>query len=268
MVGSATILELQDGVARLLRSGPGGERTCEREIPVGALLDWLAERAVAARGFETHLLAPGTRYIRALGRKTVLVLEEPPRRRRVIWVNGGDNPGLPEDASIPRWLAFPYVVIVLSFEDGEGDGYHQLYYRTTPLDSLDAPLLHANLLNVTTGRDSPAHWLCLGQEPLASLDWPEKVQQALHTLWATPFNFDFEVPRGSGFTRLRTLDPRIVSGAVWERASEVDPLFPLQVNWPPAGLTLREAVAESLASIRPPVFPRDVESVADAVYRL
>jgi hypothetical protein len=265
---TGALIELRSDVARLLRVRADGERVCEREVSLSALLGWLAARAVAATGCETPLLVPGTRAVHRLGDKTVVVIEQPPQRRRVVWANAGEDASLPEDAPVPRWLAFPYVVILLSFENGEADGYHQLYYRVAPLDTLDAPLQQANLLNVTTGRGSPAHWLCIGQAPLQQLDWPTRLERALESLWDAPFNLDFEVPRGSGYTRLRRIDPRIASAAAWEEASRADPLFPLHVAWPSAGLTLREAVAESLASTARPRFPDDLASLADALYRV
>jgi hypothetical protein len=262
------IIELLDGRARLLRVGPTGDRTCERELSLPALLAWLADRAVAAAGYQTPLVIPGARHVAVLGAKTVIVVEQAPRVQRVQWINAGDDPSLPEDAFVDRLLAFPYIIFILSYEDGEPDGYHQLYYRTRPLDRLDAPLLQANLLNVTQGRDSRAHWLCLGQNPAGDLPWPARMEQALQSFWGTPFNLDFEVPRGSGFTRLRTLDPRIASAKQWEAASRLDPLFPLTIPWPEAGLTLEEAVQESLASIRPPAFPTSLQGLADAMYRI
>jgi hypothetical protein len=90
----------------------------------------------------------------------------------------------------------------------------------------------------------------------------------LRSFWETPFTMDFEVPRGSDFTRSRDLDPRIGSVTQWEQASAADPLFPLAVAWPDTGLTLAEAVAESLSSVAPPRFPTSVQELADVLYRL
>jgi hypothetical protein len=94
------------------------------------------------------------------------------------------------------------------------------------------------------------------------------VASALRSFWDTPFTMDFEVPRGSDFTRSRDLDARISSVAHWEQASVANPLFPLSVAWPDTGLTLQEAVAESLLSAPPPRFPASVEELADILYRI
>lgn len=256
------MLEASDDTIRLLAGDSRDGSRCAREVPLAGLLTWLSSRAVEASGFQTPLLAPGTRFFQTRGDHTVAVVEQPPQIRSVQWVNEA------QDGFEPRRLAFPFLVFVFSFEGGELDAYQQLYYRTAPLDGLDAPLLHANLLNVTCGSDSPAHWLCLGHEPVAELAWPAKLAAALDNFWTAGFNYDLEVPRGSGFTRLRHLDPRVSSVESWEAASRENPSFPLSIDWPEAGLTLRQAVDESMCWTRAPVFPSSFQELADALYRV
>jgi hypothetical protein len=259
------LIELRGDTARCLQAGV---EDSQRTVSLQALLDWLAQRATESSGYETPLLPPGTRLVKQRGRKTAVVVEQPPQVRTVEWINDGEDPSLAPDAFVARRFAFPYLVFVLSFDEGELDGYQQLYYRAAPLDGLDAPLLQANLLNVTIGGDSPANWLCLGRQPVAELEWPARVETALRSFWATPFNLDFEAPRGSGFTRLRSLDPRVSSAAAWESASAEDPLFPLAIEWPPARLTLGEAVEETLRTAARPPYPASLAELVDVFYRL
>jgi len=259
------LIELRRDRARCFQSGV--EHT-DRTVSIESLLGWLRRRATDAAGFETPLLIPGTRLVKQLGHRTAIVVEQPPQVRTVDWINDGEDPSLPTDAYVRRRFAFPYLVFVLSFDDAELDGYQLRVYVTSPLASLESPLLEANMLNVTTGRDSPASWLCIGRQEVAALDWPDKVESALRSFWATPFNLDFEAPRGSGYTRLRSLDPRVRSAVAWEQASLDDPLFPLSVPWPAAGLSLAEAVEETLRMAVPAQFPTKLQDIVDAIYRL
>lgn len=256
------VLEARGEYIRLLSVDGAEELTCTRQVPIKAFLRTLADRAVSAAGLQTPLLAPGTRLVSTRGTKTVVVVEQAPQVRPVRWINDTD------DGYEIRRLAFPFLVFIFSFDSGELDAYQQLYYRVEPLDRLDAPLRQANLLNVTVASDGPAHWLCLGHQPTAELEWPHRVEAALENFWSATFNRDFEVPRGSGFTRLAGLDPRICSVEAWEAASRVDPLFPLKIDWPAAEVTLGQAIIESMAWNSPPMFPDNLAGLADTLYRV
>ena len=80
----------------------------------------------------------GTRFIYRDGNKTVIVIEQPPQVRTVDL--GGQR----------QHLAFPYVVFVMGFNNGQWDGICQAAVRTKPLTSLDDELSVLNLPNIST----------------------------------------------------------------------------------------------------------------------
>lgn len=242
-------------------------RRLDRRVAVDHFVDEIARLAREVRGERTPLLAPGVLYFEQRGPKTVVVVQQPPQVRRVRWIADPDSTTAAEEYR-ERALAFPYVVIVLSFDGASLDGRGQLYYRAEPLNSLEDELLQPNLLNVTQGNDTPHCWLCLGRLEMGSLSWSDRIARSLEFLWQSGFNYDFEVPRGSCFTRARDLDPRIATVEAWERTSREHPLFPLEIPWPATGVTLAGAVAASLQGATRLTLPRSGQDLADLLYRL
>ncbi|MEK7217288.1 MAG: hypothetical protein AAB289_17020 [Chloroflexota bacterium] len=250
-----------------LYRGSAATPTLERAVPLPRFLESLAE-ATRREGIETPLLPVGTRLWRQRGDHTTVVVEQAPQMRRVQWVNDGERPELAWEAYIERTLAFQYTVFVFSFDQGVLDGRQQLYYRNQPLVSLQDGLLMPNLLNVTVGGDSPACWACLGKPNAEAVSWGERISAAVAGFWSAGFNHDFDVPRGSCFSKLTHLDPRIETVAAWELASLADPLFPLTLPWPPAGMTLVQAVDAAGWERDPEPGPVSLEDLGDLIYRL
>ena len=260
------LIEIEGEEVRLYLDG-AGERRLDRRVGVERLVDAIARMDREVRGERTPLLAPGVLYFEQRGPKTVVVVQQPPRVRRVRWIADPDSTSAAEEYR-ERALAFPYVVILLSFDGAGLDGRGQLYYRAEPLGSLEDELLQPNLLNVTQGNDTPHCWLCLGRLDMQDLPWSERIGRSLEFLWQSGFNYDFEVPRGSCFTRARDLDPRIATVEEWERSSCANPLFSLEVPWPAIGVTLAGAVAASLQGAPRLTLPRSSQDLADLLYRL
>jgi hypothetical protein len=94
----------------------------------------------------------------------------------------------------------------------------------------------------------------------------EAVPALIEFFWSTGFNQDIA---NSAFGRARERDPRFASLEAWEGASRENSLFPLEVDWEPAGrdlpglwaecLELHGETAEAIAS---------AEELADILYRL
>lgn len=252
--------------AELYRLG-GDALALERAAPLRGFLESLA---VATRkgGFETPLLPVGVRLWRHRGDHTTVVVEQAPQLRRVQWVNDGEAPELPWEAYVERTLAFPYIVFVFSFDHEVLDGRQQLYYCNAPLASLEDDLLMPNLLNVTVGGDSPVCWACLGKPNAAAVGWGERISGAVAGFWSAGFNHDFDVPRGSCFSKLTGLDPRVETVAAWERASLADPLFPLAIAWPPAGVSLADAIEAAGWERDIEHGPETLADLGDIIYRL
>ena len=151
-------------------------------------------------------------------------------------------------------LAFPFVVVVLIFRGGRLTGHQQCFFRTAPLEKLDDNLLLPNLFNVANGHGQPC-WLCLAnlKRDLAPLSWNEKICVIRKHLWGASFNRSSEVHEGNSYWQtMRGVDDRVASLDAWERATQADPFFPLQVNWKPSGTTIGEVIESMLVMVAPP----------------
>jgi hypothetical protein len=165
-------------------------------------------------------------------------------------------------------LAFPYVLYLLTFYRGDFEEM-KMFYRAGQLGALADPLYHTNLPNV---RGEPGHYgsqrVCLRYRPemLEGVALTQAVPDLIEFFWSTGFNQDIA---GSAFERARDRDPRVASFAAWEAASRESPLFPLEVDWEPAGRNLPGLWQECLKLHGETPEPiKTADEVADILYRL
>lgn len=210
------------------------------------------------------VLPAGTRWLCRRKDLMLLVVEHPPQSRS-LQVSGGKKGE--QDYHAYR-LAFPYIIYLLTFYRGDFEEM-KMFYRTSPLISLEDTLYHTNLPNV---RGEPGHYgsqrVCLRYRPemLEGVPLCEAVPALIEFFWSTGFNQDIA---GSAFERALTRDRRIGSFLSWEVATQEDPLFPLKVDWEPAERTLGGLWAECLklhGETDQPV--KTADEVADILYRL
>lgn len=250
-------IEIEGGVVRLLRHGhPKGEPP-DRQVSLDAFLQALLD---ATGGFRLLPLLPvGTRFILGRGPDLLIAVEQPPQVRHFTW-----RPGGAEGAA--RALAFPYVVYLLLFHQGTFEEM-RIYYRPAPLTSDTDPLYLPNLWNVSA-TDTPMAKCraCLqGRPPFDESTPAAQVQSVIEFFWGTGFNRAIDE---SCFLRAAKRDSRVATLEAWERASQRDPLFPLEVDWEPAGMGLRET-AEGLMTWRGiPTAIEDAVDLADLIYRV
>ena len=207
------------------------------------------------------VLPRGVRLLRERGDATALAVEVPPQLRTVRWL-ADDSPAPygPKARYRERFLAFPYLVLLVVFRSGELTGAQQLYYRTEPLDRGEELLL-PNLYNVAEGYGLRC-WLCLANlSGLSELAWPAKVDRILeHVFWAS-FNQSSEVHEGNSYWgSMQGIDPRLASLDAWEEASRADRRFALSVPWKPAGTTASAELEGMLGAV---VQARPLRSAAD-----
>ena len=113
-----------------------------------------------------------------------------------------------------------------------------MFFRNSSLSSPTDTLYHTNLPNV---RGEPGHYgsqrVCLRYRPemLEGVPLAEAVPALIEFFWSTGFNQDIA---NSAFGRAQARDPRFASLEAWEAASRENPLFPLEVDWEPAGRDL------------------------------
>lgn len=255
-------IEIEGGQASLYRRTPQGPPILERRVPLPDLAREIT--AFGRRRDDAFFLPTGVRFVRCEGALTILAVEQPPQVRRLLWSEAGGGMGEYE----PRRLAFPYIVYLLLFYQGEFEEM-RIYYRQASLTSPKDELFLPNLMNVQVAPELYSNCrACVRGHPedLGRLPMAEQVEALLEYFWTTGFNADIE---HNGFERAKGLDPRIASVEAWEEATITDPLFPLEVTWESTGCTLEEA-ADRLVNLRGGLAKPlvQVSDLADLMYRI
>jgi hypothetical protein len=231
-----------------------------RRAPLNAVLRYVARVMPPA----LPVFPPGTRWLCRRKDLLCLAVEHPPQCR-TLRVSRGKKGA--DDYQTYR-LAFPYILYVLTFYR---DGFEEMkmFFRNLPLKDLGDTLYHTNLPNV---RGEPGHYgsqrVCLRYRPemLEGEPLVEAVPALIEFFWSTGFNQDIAL---SAFERAQTLDPRFASFGAWEAATQVNPLFPLEVHWEPAGRDLPDLWLECLklhGETDEPI--QTAAELADILYRL
>jgi hypothetical protein len=237
-----------------------GQGQVARGAPLNAVLRYVARTMPPS----LPLLPPGTRWLGRRKDLLNLVVEHPPQCR-TLRVSRGKKGA--DDYQLYR-LAFPYILYVLTFYR---DGFEEMkmFFRNHTLSALGDTLYHTNLPNV---RGEPGHYgsqrVCLRYRPeiLEGAPLAEAVPALIEFFWSTGFNQDIT---NSAFERAQGLDPRFADFRAWEAASRENPLFPLKVDWEPAGRDLPGLWVESLklhGETDQPI--ASAEELADILYRL
>lgn len=252
-------IEIEGGLIRLYRSHPQGGRVLDRQVPLKEFLQELSALPSSGLGEQAPILPIGTRWAVFRGPSAVLAVEQPPQIRLVSFK---------EKAGKARsyQLAFPYGIHLLLFYRGFFEEM-RIYYRKAPLSSEEDALYLSNLWNVSANESPLAKCrACLSGRPLfEDLSLAGQAQEAIEFFWGADFGLDVEE---NCFHRAQTRDPRIASVEAWEQATKEDPLFPLQIDWEEAGLSLRKAV-EHLLDWRGYARPvEEASDLADLIYRL
>ncbi len=258
------LIEIQGGLVRLFRLDGKGHRVLDRQVSLRNLAE-----ALAGRGPWPGVLPPGTRLALARGPSLVLAIEQAPQVRRVEWRPGTLKDSVHDAGAGGRRsvaLATPYVVHLLRFFR-ESFEEMRVYYRAAALQGEEDALSLPNLWNVQAAESPLARCrACLrGRPALEGLALGAQAAAAIEFFWSAGFNLDVE---DNCFDRGRGVDPRVASLEAWEAATAADPLFPLQVSWAPAGLSIRQAMEHLLHWGRDGSAVADAADLADVMYRL
>ena len=231
-----------------------------REMTLEALISVLA----GAVDRPPNALVPGGVRLWCQRRDAVAcAIEVPPHARSVRWLSPRSRvPFGPGAHYERRYLAFPYVVVLVVLRGGELTGLQQLYYRRAPLEQGE-DLLLPNLPNVAEGYGMRC-WLCLNQlGAIAPLPWAKKVEAIGEHVFAAAFNRSSEVHEGNSYWGSKTaVEARVATLEAWETASRENGWFALDVPWRPAGTTVSAELRRMLDAV---VAPLDVRTATDVV---
>jgi hypothetical protein len=199
-----------------------------------------------------ELLPAGTRAWIERADYVATCIEVATHARTVHWITDDSPVPSGEEASYERrFLAFPYVEILLVLRSGRLTGLQQLYYRRAPLAADDQELLLPNLLNVSPNSYQQRAWLCLANlADIGELDWDRKFAAVVDHVFSASFNRSSEMAEGRSYwSSVRPVDVRVASVERWERASRENPRFVLEVAWRSAGVTLQDELNRMLDTV-------------------
>ena len=210
-------------------------------------------RALRSADRETRIevVPDNVRFVARRGAAAVIVVEEKPQLRTVRWLDDS-SPTEKGSGAIYRTarLAFPFIVLVLTFRGNVPTGYQQCFFGARPLESTSDELLLPCLYNVAD--KSPMKcWLCMQLPDVAGMPLTRQVTAIADAFWGSAWNKSYERGGIASYWQSRPADPRLADVGRWEEESRRDAFFPLSVEWKRSGLTVADVVGSGLHEIAP-----------------
>ena len=213
---------------------------------------------------ESPVLPAGAKYYVRHGQVSAIVLEDEPMVRNIKF-----------DEKRYR-LALPYVIYIFLFDGNSMPGYSsRLFYRTTPLKSVDDMLSRTNLSHVSAGAAYNVGTVCLNSAG-GAIDEGTKSFQAnasKHSFWGASFRstFAFNKEWQDLYATAGSLDPRLINAERWAEATVDNRNFMLGIKWSNYK-TLKETVTETIGSYEgnrfiKGQFDKSISTVADVMLR-
>ncbi|MBI4118991.1 MAG: hypothetical protein HY452_01890 [Parcubacteria group bacterium] len=178
-------------------------------------------------GNATPVLPEGTRIFLTQGGTTLIVVEQKPQIRSVLFsgsfVDYFGGLGEVEDRPNERFkLAFPYTLFVLRFIDGQFERLSFLY-RNQALRSIEDGVFTSNLPNIDHRNN-----VCLGGiKNTTGLSLAEQTETVITYFWDSVFNTDLR----NGFTEIAAKIPALSTLKKWEEETNQNPAFVLSAEW-------------------------------------
>ncbi len=200
-------------------------------------------------GIGDEPIPDNVKWLIKAGDLTMYIIELKPELRRIKWVaENGDDEG---EGYKKRKLATPYIVLAVPFVKGQLHRALELFYRNQPLTSLDDPLYTCNLLNVSMGRSVEGcqglkTWVCTQYLQIGGLKAHSDIlSEIISHIFGGGFNRSSDRNEGaSGFSTYESQcsDKRVNNVTRWEKESEKNPRFVLEVDWLDANCTPRDLI--------------------------
>ena len=231
------------------------------ELPVEEFAQAL--RRTGERGASVDLIPRGVRVWRESGQAIGVVVEVAPHTRTVRWLAESSTSPFGRGARYQSVrLALPFVVLLLVFQrDGTPTHHNQLYYRTAPLEA-GRELYLPNLYNVANGYGHTC-WVCLASLPgdVLRLPLPARIDAIVDHVFSAAWNRSAEAHEGNSYWSSHApVDARVETVERWAAATRANPLFPLEVEWTPAGTTVDTELERMMSALGP---ARAVKSATD-----
>lgn len=226
----------------------------KKQMPVDKFCQVIAQNTIS--GMRKQPIPDNVRWIVECGQGSVYVLELQPEIRQLVWNDGSAQHSdderygrVYEESGSKHTVATPYVVIVIPFFinkiSGNCERPVRVFYRNSPLQSIDDQVLSSNLNNVLPVNygTSSCGSLCLDRLDVNSKMSREEVACAVvNYLWGSEFNTEY----GNNFASVAPIDKRIGSIEAWERESKKNPGFVLEVQWPETGISIRNLINQNI----------------------
>lgn len=168
------------------------------------------------------LLYPrGCRFCHARGNDTILVIEQDPQMRTLLFDRGMLGEGFTSVGGEERVrLSLPYSVFLLHFRNTTFLGLY-CGWRTRPLGSLDDTLSKPLLPNIHDNLN-----VCMAGHSSGTI--VAQTEDILTRFWNSRFSNDLSV---QWWAKWR-IDPRLATAKLWQENSERDQLFVLGLRYP------------------------------------
>lgn len=196
------------------------------------------------------ILPNGIKSVMSRGNIVIWIWEKPPHVANLKWID--ENSEIKHGRGTQYRnvkIALPYLVIAVVFTSARGNEMpapvfrDECFFRTEPLKSVNDELSFPALLNCskfTPPQGNPLSWICtqyIEKHKLWAAATPEEwyryyLEAVVKCLLHTGFNMSSEENEGnSWYSASKHIDPRIGTIKAWEKATEKDPLFVLDVPW-------------------------------------
>ncbi len=246
-----------------------------KKIGVEAFCGLVSKNTVS--GMHDDPIPDNVKWVVRSGALTVYILELKPELRMVRWVNEKKGRSIAsakgdENGYEQRKLATPYVVMSVPFTNGQLHSQVELFYRNGPLTSLDDPLFMCNLLNVSMGSRVEGHsgfktWVCTQYLNTGGCKGTTDIlNEIVSHVFGGGFNRSSDACEGaSGFSTYEAShsDERVRNVDRWEKESEKNPRFVLDVDWIKAKATPRDLIQFRMRQFGMAQAPADAKAIGN-----
>jgi hypothetical protein len=167
---------------------------------------------------EIMMFPEGTKFLHRNENHSIVVIEQKPQIRTCFF----------KDFEKSKYrLAFPYCVFILIFDSENELDELYLAFRNHPLVNIQNFLYHAALPNIKELKVCPGDFSIKD-----TLSLTEKCEVIINNFWNSHFKDDGWM---DNLQRMQKKEKRINKIKTWEKNSEKNPLFVLDVEWESAG---------------------------------